>query len=460
MDRLPDTSTFAAKSLGAAKFYRHSRPFTVVLRLVSATVLVASIGVATRHFNRKKNTPSEKLKTVVTRSSHMRHFPKGLTAGIAMAAVVLATTFTYAEKKDIVDTAVGAGSFKTLAAALGAADLVGALKGKGPFTVFAPTDDAFAKLPAGTVETLLKPENRDQLVGVLTYHVVPGQVTAEQVVGLTGAKTLNGQRADISVTDGKVKVDNANVVATDILCTNGVIHVIDSVVLPSSDDIVATASKAGSFGTLIAAAKAAGLAGALSGKGPLTVFAPTDAAFAKLPKGTVEALLKPENKAKLAAILKYHVVAGRVYSDDALAAKRAQTLEGSNVSIALADGQAKVQNANLVKTDIDAANGVIHVIDSVILPPEKKKVGAVEARRMIERAVAKGAPLYNAGHHGACAKVYMTTMQDLLERGEMSTTLTSRMSTVVNKARHTSCPTQQAWTLRAGLDHAYATVGH
>lgn len=390
----------------------------------------------------------------------MRQLHHRLAAGIAMAAVILSSGVLRAEKQDIVNTAVAAGSFKTLAAALGAADLVGALQGEGPFTVFAPTDEAFAKLPAGTVETLLKPENREQLVGILTYHVVPGQVTAKQVVGLKGAKTLNGQRADISVADGKVKVDNANVVTTDILCTNGVIHVIDSVILPTSDDLVTTASKAGAFGTLIAAAKAAGLAGALAGDGPLTVFAPTDAAFAKLPAGTVESLLKPENKDKLAAILKYHVVAGRVYSEDALAAKRAKTLQGSDVNISVAGGSAKVQNANLVKTDIDATNGVIHVIDSVILPPEPKKVGAAEARRMIEHAVAKGAPLYNAGHHGACAKVYMATMQELLQHGEMSTTLTRRMSTVVNKAKHTDCPTQQAWTLRAGLDHAYATVGH
>ena len=137
-----------------------------------------------------------------------------------------------AEKKDIVDTAVGAKSFTTLVAAVKAAGLVETLKSKGPFTVFAPTDEAFKKLPEGTVESLLKPENNDKLVAVLTYHVVPGKVMAADVVKLKNAKTVQGGEVDIVVADGKVKVDNANVVKTDIECSNGVIHVIDAVILP------------------------------------------------------------------------------------------------------------------------------------------------------------------------------------------------------------------------------------
>ena len=133
---------------------------------------------------------------------------------------------------DIVDTAVAAGSFKTLVAAVKAADLVETLKGKGPFTVFAPTDEAFAKLPAGTVETLLKPENKAKLVAILTYHVVAGDVRAEAVVKLTEAKTVNGKTATIKTADGKVMIDGATVVKTDIVCSNGVIHVIDAVIIP------------------------------------------------------------------------------------------------------------------------------------------------------------------------------------------------------------------------------------
>jgi uncharacterized surface protein with fasciclin (FAS1) repeats len=134
--------------------------------------------------------------------------------------------------KDIVEVAVSAGSFKTLVAAVQAAGLVDALKGKGPLTVFAPTDEAFAKLPAGTVENLLKPENKDKLTAVLTYHVVPGRVTAGEVVNLSSAKTVNGRSLSINTSNGNVMVDNARVTATDIMASNGVIHVIDSVVLP------------------------------------------------------------------------------------------------------------------------------------------------------------------------------------------------------------------------------------
>jgi uncharacterized surface protein with fasciclin (FAS1) repeats len=134
--------------------------------------------------------------------------------------------------KDIVDTAVAAGSFKTLAAALEAAGLVDALKAKGPFTVFAPTDEAFAKLPKGTVENLLKPENREQLVAILKYHVVAGKVTADQVVKLDNAKTLNGKMVQIDSSNG-VKINDSKVVQADIAASNGVIHVIDRVLLPN-----------------------------------------------------------------------------------------------------------------------------------------------------------------------------------------------------------------------------------
>lgn len=134
--------------------------------------------------------------------------------------------------KSIVETAVAAGKFKTLVAAVKAAGLVDALSGKGPLTVFAPTDEAFAKLPKGTVESLLLPENKEKLKAILTYHVAAGDMTADKVVKATEIKTLQGQSIGVKVTDGKVTVDKANVVATDIKCTNGVIHVIDSVILP------------------------------------------------------------------------------------------------------------------------------------------------------------------------------------------------------------------------------------
>ncbi len=354
---------------------------------------------------------------------------------------------------DIVDTAVAAGKFKTLAAALGAADLVDTLKGEGPFTVFAPTDEAFAKLPAGTVETLLKPENKGKLAGILTYHVVPGRVLAKQVVGLKGAKTVNGQRVDISVNDGTVMVDGATVTATDIQCDNGVIHIIDSVILPADKNIPETAKAAGSFGTLLAAVGAADLAGVLSGEGPFTVFAPTDEAFAKLPEGTVATLLKPENKQKLVDILKYHVVAGRVYSEDAVAAKTAKTLQGSPIGVSVSDSGAFINKAKLVATDIDAANGVIHVVDAVLLPPEK----GADARQVIEETVAQGAALFNSGHHAACANLYQSCMTELMS-SSVSTPLKSHMTRVMQSANSQQCDTDRAWTLRRGIDQMYGML--
>lgn len=272
------------------------------------------------------------------------------------------------EGKTIVETAVAAGSFKTLAAALTAADLVDTLSGKGPFTVFAPTDAAFAALPKGKLEALLEPKNKALLQSILTYHVVAGAVPSSAGVKLKNATTVNGQRLDVSASDQGVMIDGAKVTTVDIRCSNGVIHVIDAVLMPSSDDIIATATKAGSFKTLAAALDAAALVKALQGDGPFTVFAPTDEAFAALPAGTIESLLKPENNARLANILKFHVVSGRVFSDAAAKGASVVTLQGGKLETRSVDGKVMVNEAHVVKADIDAKNGVIHVIDRVLLP--------------------------------------------------------------------------------------------
>ena len=273
------------------------------------------------------------------------------------------------EEKNIVETALAAGSFKTLATALEAAGLVDALQGDGPFTVFAPTDEAFARIPEAKLQSLLKPENRAALTNILTYHVVPGRVAAADVVKLSSATALNGQRIAIQTNDAGVRVAESQVVETDIACANGIIHVVDSVMMPASLDIVGTAVEAGTFKTLAAALEAAELVEALQGEGPFTVFAPTDEAFAALPEGTVESLLKPENREKLVGILTYHVVPGRVYSDQ-LSSGEVATLQSSHVKVKLTDGGAYVNAARVTSTDIEATNGVIHVIDKVLLPKD------------------------------------------------------------------------------------------
>ena len=286
-----------------------------------------------------------------------------------------ATTTTVAamepELADIVGVATEAGSFSTLLTAVEQAGLVDTLQGEGPFTVFAPTDEAFAALPEGTLEALLA--DTEALSQVLLYHVVSGEVLASEVIGLDRATTVQGEDIAISIDGDSVRVNDANVVTTDIAASNGVIHVIDQVILPPSmseaaamGDIVETAQAAGDFTTLVAAVEAAGLVDTLRSEGPFTVFAPTDAAFAALPDGTVEGLLADTEALK--QILLYHVVPGQVTADQVIALDSAQTVEGSTVTIRVEGGKVFINDAQILTTDILTDNGIIHVIDQVILP--------------------------------------------------------------------------------------------
>ena len=267
----------------------------------------------------------------------------------------------------ILNTAVKAGTFNTLAKAIDAAGLTPALSASGPFTVFAPTDEAFAKLGADKIAMLLKPENKELLKSVLLFHVVPGTVMASDVSKLTFADTLNGQRVDVLAKDG-VMIDKARVTKADIACSNGVIHVIDTVLMPETKNVVEVAVAAGKFTTLAKLIEAAGLTSTLTGAGPFTVFAPTDEAFAKLPAATLESLMKPENKQQLTDILTYHVVPGRVFANQVTTLQQVKTVQGTEAPIAVQAGAATIGNAKIVKTDIEASNGVIHVIDTVIMP--------------------------------------------------------------------------------------------
>jgi transforming growth factor-beta-induced protein len=351
---------------------------------------------------------------------------------------LLAFALPVGAESTIVDLAVADGRFTTLVAAVQAAGLVDTLKSKGPFTVFAPTDDAFKKLPAGTVEGLLK--DIPTLKNILLYHVVSGDVRAADVVKLSSANTVLGKPVTIKVEGDKVKVNDAMVIITDIVASNGVIHVIDTVLLPPADlaagptyavrsgdslsaiagrtlgnwrryteiveltnrmaesdksyraignpnliypgqklvlpegaqvqtkDIVDIAVADGRFTTLVAAVQAAGLVDTLKSAGPFTVFAPTDDAFKKLPAGTVEGLLK--DIPTLKNILLYHVVSGDVRAADVVKLTSANTALGKPVTIKVDGDKVMVNDAAVIITDIVAANGVIHVIDTVLLPPQ------------------------------------------------------------------------------------------
>ena len=277
---------------------------------------------------------------------------------------------------DIVDIAVADGRFETLVTAVTAADLVDTLKSEGPFTVFAPTDDAFAALPEGTFEALL--EDIPTLSSILLYHVVPGKVMAADVVSLETADTAQGQAVSISLDGDKVMINDAQVIITDIEASNGVIHVIDAVIQPAAEtaedmmeempaDIVDIAVADGRFETLVTAVTAAELVDTLKGEGPFTVFAPTDDAFAALPEGTVESLL--EDLPSLKNVLLYHVVSGKVLAEDVVGLEAADTVLGEAVTINVEDNSVMINESKVIITDIEAANGVIHVIDAVLLPP-------------------------------------------------------------------------------------------
>jgi transforming growth factor-beta-induced protein len=348
------------------------------------------------------------------------------------------------EKPDVVETAVAAGNFTILVELIQAAELVDVLKGEGPFTVFAPTDEAFAAVPAEILTALA--EDPEMLRSVLLYHVVPGRLVAALISDGKEVETAQGESVRFSFADGVKKVNEATIVARDIQASNGVIHAIDSVILPPSvaaalsdllpagaaeaaatpepteeaaeetaveaaatpeattepveeaaeelADIVDTAVAAGQFTTLAAALTEAGLVDALRGPGPFTVFAPTDDAFAALPQETLDAVLA-DPQGLLTQILLYHVVAGKVMAADLVDGQELATLQGAPLTISLSDEGAMVNDATIIATDIEASNGVIHVIDAVLVPPLEEAVAEAAAEATpapTEEAVAEATP--------------------------------------------------------------------
>merc|ERR1712063_131957 len=286
-------------------------------------------------------------------------------------------------------------TLSTLVAAVVAGEVAETLSSPGNFTVFAPNDAAFAALPAGTPESLLKPENKHQPVDILTYHVLPSQALSTDLTFFQRVDTVKGKSLHVlSVPlggDAKlVKVGSsveATVIGADNLASNGVVHIMDSVMLPPADvlevddeptkNIVELAQSVDTLSTLLAAVVAGELAETLSARGNFTVFAPNDAAFAALPTGTLESLLKPENKDQLVDILTYHVLPSQVLSTDLKFFQRVDTVEGKELHVAsvpLGGGAKLVKvgsklEATVIGAENLASNGVVHIIDTVMLPP-------------------------------------------------------------------------------------------
>ena len=294
----------------------------------------------------------------------------------------------------------------TLVAAVGAAGLVDTLNGPGPFTIFAPANSAFAKLPAGTVESLVKPENKATLTSILTYHVIPGKkLSSIDLAKMKSLTTVNGEKLSIKSAGKSITVNGkSKVVLGDVQVANGTVFIIDTVLMPTNpapaaastpvameadaaavgvpatgkgslkgmaqDPAATAASNNPGLTTLVAAVKAAGLVDTLNGPGPFTIFAPVNSAFDKLPAGTVETLVKPESKDTLTSILTYHVVAGKKLSSADLAKMGTlTTVNGKSIKVAVSGKTITINGSSkVVLADVQVANGTVFLIDSVLMP--------------------------------------------------------------------------------------------
>merc|ERR1712050_452965 len=285
-----------------------------------------------------------------------------------------------ADKPNIVELAQSVDDLSTLVAAVVAGDLAETLSSPGPFTVFAPTNEAFGALPEGTLDSLLKPENKAQLADILTYHVLPEQVLSTDLKFFQRVATVEGKNVHVIKTKHGVFVGPSiqelkSVVGADNLACNGVAHIIDGVLLPptsaladSKPNIVELAQSVDDLSTLVAAVVAGDLVETLSSPGPFTVFAPTNEAFGALPAGTLDSLLQPENKDQLVDILTYHVLPARVLSTDLKPKQVVTTVEGKDLLVTIYNGEVYANKAKVVGADNLASNGVAHIIDGVLLP--------------------------------------------------------------------------------------------
>ena len=307
------------------------------------------------------------------------------TISIVLALFLLLSVPVFAADQDIVEIAVGNEDFSILVAALQEAGLVEALQGDGPFTVFAPTNEAFGNLLEALDITAADLLAHPQLGEVLLYHVVSGSVMSTDLEDGMSAATLSGESITVDLSDG-VKINSSNVTTADVEATNGVIHIIDAVLVPSSfvlspepeeemaeetpaipETVVDIALSSGDFSILVAALQRADLVGALQGEGPFTVFAPTNAAFEELLAALNISASDLLNQPDLAKVLLYHVVPANVMSTDLSNGMMAATLNGEEITIDLSDG-VKINTSQVIAADIVAGNGVVHVIDEVLIP--------------------------------------------------------------------------------------------
>ena len=370
----------------------------------------------------------------------------------------------------IMDLVAADARFKTLAAAVNAAGLGEVLSGAGPFTVFAPTDAAFESLPEGTVEALLTGEGKTSLISILKNHVVSGRADLSSALGAGSISNLENNTLKVTFSEGSVRVNDAVLRQADVSTSNGIVHIIDSVLVPTKEgptSILETANKAGSFKTLLAAVETAGLEDYLESGESVTIFAPTHAAFNKFPAGTVEQLLKPENRKKLETVLINHALQGSVGAGTALSQGTAETLGNQTLTFKIKEGRFQVNGITIDTVDLVCSNGIIHVVDEVILFEENEdraglKINnqSVTAQASIIAAIQQGVPLYNQGNARACADVYRDCIKSLAMRTDLNDVIKTSLNRSLKMSESKSAD-ESAWIYRYALDKTYSTLtGH
>ncbi|MGK0435117.1 MAG: putative surface protein with fasciclin (FAS1) repeats [Planctomycetota bacterium] len=356
-------------------------------------------------------------------------------------------------------------------------DLVTAAKlqlPKTPVTIFAPTNKAFAAIPKETLEQLLRPESRDTLRQILTFHIVPGLRSSDSVLNARSIQTLAGQPLTVDAMAGRIS--GAGLAAVDVAFDGGIVHVINKVMMPEQRSVSQIASADKRLTTLMAAVNSASLAPQLERQnGPWTIFAPIDSAFAKLPEGTVKALLERENIRTLTQILGLHVVSGRIAARELLAKKEARTLLGQPIGFALKNGKLTIgANSQIIEGDIQASNGVIHLIDTVLLPATKEPVAeataeaksspnATDATEEFERvyalAIDRGAKLFNDGNTEACAAIYEVAIETMISfAGDRVGDAVIKRLLQGRKDAASDDSRTRAWAFRRALDDSYSIL--
>jgi len=289
---------------------------------------------------------------------------------------------------NIVELAQQTPDLSTLVTALTAGGLVQTLSGPGPFTVFAPTNEAFALLPPDVLNNLLQPQNKRELVSILTYHVTTGNVSSSDLKDHQEIQTVQGSHVQVFVTPEKTYyINQAQVITPNVEASNGVVHLINQVLIPRqqqarlmslrapTQNIVQLAQATPDLSTLVTALTAGGLVDVLSSRGPFTVFAPTNEAFGKLPADLVQYLLQPANKAELVNILTYHVANGNTSSSQLQDHMRIQTLQGSTLTAFVTPEKTVfINQAQVIAANVEATNGVVHLIDQVVIPGPRMQV--------------------------------------------------------------------------------------